>query len=630
MVVRQHKLLTGALATLLFAGLFGGCVAPEIEDVKSVKIGTHVDDWRDEVIYQLMTDRFANGDPRNDYRVDSSALGHYQGGDWQGIIDHLDYLEHLGVTALWISPIVLNVDADAGFHAYHGYWAVALNRLNPHFGDLGTLRKLVKEAHARGIKIILDLVTNHMGQVFYYDINNNGQPDEWLAGGGVPGMDGTSPTQQNDPVSRVTEYDPDYDPNGIQGFTSLGLNGLAPIRFFDDPAIWRILPEPEVFQHADAYNRKGRVTNWDCKDSRPPGVDVGAELCEQVVLGDFPGGLKDINTRNPAVAEALIDAYVHWVLETDLDGFRIDTLKHVDHDFWRLWSKEVRSRLAKKGKTKFFMFGEAFDGRDRIVGSFTKAGMLDSVFYFPQYYRVMNPVFRHFGENGNSTSAIESLLKDRETSGFYGKTAQPGGIGVAPNRALVNFIDNHDVPRFLFQDAGALACQPTKNCEAALRSALTYLFTEDGIPCIYNGTEQEFDGGNDPANREPLWWSDYATDGATFKHIQKLIQLRKDRDALRHGELSMLWSSTHVGQESDAGILAFSRKSDKDTAVVVINAHPGKVSSTSAAGTDMTVPFSAGTKLKDLLGTLPTQTVSAKKTLKLSLPAYGAAILVAE
>lgn len=640
MVVQQLKLLMGrsALCVALGASLVSAsCIAKDLEDVESVEIGTRVDDWRDEVIYQLMTDRFANGDKRNDFRVDPTALGHYQGGDWQGIIDKLDYIEELGVTALWISPIILNVDADAGFHAYHGYWGVNLDRLNPHFGDLATLRKLVKEAHARDIKVILDLVTNHMGQVFYYDINNNGQPDEWLAGGGIPGMDGSSRTTQNDDLSRVTEYDPDYDPKGIQGFTSLGLNGLAPIRFFNAPELFRVLPEPAIFQTPEAYNRRGRVTDWDCADTRPAGVDKGAELCEQVVLGDFPGGLKDINTRNPDVRKALIDSYVRWVLETDLDGFRIDTLKHVEHDFWREWSKEVRTRLAAKGKTNFFMFGEAFDGRDRIVGSFTKKGMLDSAFYFPQYYRVFDAVFRNFGQKPidpmnptrNTTSALESLLDDRDNQGFYGKEPQPGGIGAAPNKTLVNFIDNHDVPRFLFQGGDPLACTATKNCKEALRSAITYLMMEEGIPCLYNGTEQDFEGGNDPANREPLWRSKFATDGDTFQHIRKLIDIRKDREALRRGDLKLVWTSPRMDDESDAGMLAFERTTDKDYVLVVINVHPRQTSRTSFEGNDMAVTPPAGAKLTDLLGTLKgTTTVSASGTLDISLPPYGAAILV--
>lgn len=650
MVVQQLKLLmrrTAACGVLaLVAGsVLGGCVAKDLEDVKSVKIGTHVDDWRDEVIYQLMVDRFANGDKRNDFRVDPTALGHYQGGDWQGVIDNLDYIEELGVTALWISPIILNVDADAGFHAYHGYWGVDLNRLNPHFGDLATLRKLVKEAHARDIKVILDLVTNHMGQVFYYDVNNNGQPDEWLAGGGIPGMDGASGTTKGDPVSRVTEYDPDYDPNGVQGFTSLGLNGLAPIRFFDKPDLFRVLPMPEIFQRAEAYNRRGRVTNWGCDSddpnnrdcgcvrSRPPGVDKGAEICDQVVLGDFPGGLKDINTRNQDVRNALIDAYVRWVLETDLDGFRIDTLKHVEHDFWREWGEKVRTRLKAAGKNNFFMFGEAFDGRDRIVGSFTKKNMMDSVFYFPQYYTVFDGVFRNFGRSPgdtsySSTAAIEEQFEDRKAQKYYSDEKQPNGITAPPSEVLVNFMDNHDVPRFLFEGAGKLACSATKNCKDALRSALTYLLTEQGIPCIYNGTEQEFSGGNDPANREPLWLSKFDTTGDTFRHIRKLIEIRKDREALRRGDVKFVWSSNRKGSEPDAGMLAFERSTDKDYALVVINVNPRQTSSTGFAGTDMVVSAPAGTQLSDLLGTVKPLTVGAGGTVKVSLPPYGSAILV--
>jgi alpha-amylase len=655
MVVRQHELLRrgpGLFTTALgMAMLCTACVAPELEDVENVKIGTHVDDWRDEVIYQLLTDRFANGDARNDHRVDTSSLARYQGGDYQGIIDHLDYLEELGVTTLWISPIVMNVDHDAGFDAYHGYWAVNLERLNPHFGDLATLRRLVNEAHARDMKIVLDLVTNHLGQVFYYDINNNGQPDEWLAGGGetvftprqpaagesfedwansqgsssTHGMPGSSSSAENSGITRVTEYDPEYDRRGVQGFTSLGLSGPAPIRFFDDPAIWRVQPEPAIFQRPEAYNRRGRVSNWDCKLGKLPGVDL--DICDQVVLGDFPGGLKDLNTQNPKVREALIDAYVNWVLKTDIDGFRIDTLKHVEHDFWRVWGEQVRTRLKKAGKTNFIMFGEAFDGSDKLVGSYTHKGMMDSVFYFPQRFQVFNDVFRRNGPTAN----VERLLTARET--HYGKEAQAGGIGIAPNRALVNFMDNHDVPRFLFtrgEGYDTPVCIESDNCTQALRAALTYLFTEDGIPCLYYGTEQEFQGGNDPGNREPLWHSKFKTDGETFRHISKVLGIRRTHEALRRGSFKPVWTTEHVGSEEDAGMLAFERATDGDYALVVINTSPTHTSATASGAALMTLgslPAGVST-LKDELGTLDAVSVPANKQLKITLPPYGAAILV--
>ena len=134
------------------------------------------------MIYQILVDRFANGDPNNDFRVEPSAPARYHGGDWQGIIDRLGYLEALGVTALWISPVVKNVEEDAGFASYHGYWTFDFLRPNPHFGDLLELRALVDAAHERGMLVILDVVTNHVGQLFYYDMNGNGRSEERRVG----------------------------------------------------------------------------------------------------------------------------------------------------------------------------------------------------------------------------------------------------------------------------------------------------------------------------------------------------------------------------------------------------------------------------------------------------------------
>ena len=142
-------------------------------------------DWRDQVIYQVMIDRFDNDDPNNDFNIEVGAPARYHGGDWRGLQGRLDYLEELGVTALWISPVVRNVEEDAGFASYHGYWAQDLLRPNPHFGDLMALRELVDDAHERGMLVILDIVTNHMGQLFYYDINGNGRPDDTIIGAGV-------------------------------------------------------------------------------------------------------------------------------------------------------------------------------------------------------------------------------------------------------------------------------------------------------------------------------------------------------------------------------------------------------------------------------------------------------------
>ena len=554
-----------ALFSLLVSlTLLGGCVDPEPVSSET----THqnlVDDWRDEIIYQIVVDRFANGDPNNDYGVNPHAMADWHGGDWQGIIDRLDYIDRLGVTAIWISPVVENVERDAGVGGYHGYWAQDFLSPNPHFGDMAKLRELVRKAHERDIKVILDIVTNHVGQLFYYDINGNGQPDESLYGSG-----------DKSPVRRVTEYDPDFDPRGIQGETSLGESGLAPIQFINRPSINRMPPEPEKFQNPDWYNRKGRVWDWSKRN--------------QVLKGDFPGGLKDLKTTNPKVRQAMIDVYATWIERIGFDGFRIDTLKHIEHGFWEKFAPAIRRRAKQAGKTNFLMFGESFDGDLQLNGSYTKNGGVDSVFHFSQKFRVVDGVFMH----GNPTADIEKLIEDRRNafSSVPKKNGPTGadGEGLNSRQLLVTFIDNHDLPRFLYQ----------KNSTDALHNALVYLLTMNGIPCIYYGTEQQFDGGNDPYNREDMWESNFDTSNPTFEHIQHLISLRKKYAPLRRGDLQVRWSTPRTGDESDAGIFAFERTYESETVLVVINTHEENASRTSHQGSTMKTSFSQGTTLQNV------------------------------
>ena len=118
----MSAVLRVAACALVFAAACGG--ASDVEHPADRPHRANADvDWRDQVIYQIMVDRFANGDPNNDFNVEPSVPGKFHGGDWQGIIDHLDYLKSLGVTALWISPVVKNVEEDGagpGGHRRHG------------------------------------------------------------------------------------------------------------------------------------------------------------------------------------------------------------------------------------------------------------------------------------------------------------------------------------------------------------------------------------------------------------------------------------------------------------------------------------------------------------------------------
>jgi glycosidase len=590
------------LALALAVELFGAAACADLSAVEPKAVLTsNVTDWRDEVIYQLMVDRFANGDVNNDYNVEPGHLGRYQGGDYQGVIDRLDYLEELGVTALWISPVVRNVEEDAGFASYHGYWTQDFLGVNPHFGDLAALRRLVDGAHARGMKVILDIVTNHVGQLFYYDVNGNGQPDENVYGGGEEAPTGGT----HSPVWHLTEYDPEYDPRGIQSYTSLGEGGPAPVRWIYMPELNRMPTLPAQFQNLDWYHKRGRVTTWDS--------------LEQTVYGDFPGGLKDLATEREDVTDALIEVFKYWITAADFDGFRIDTLKHVEHEFWQRFCPAMRRHALDHGKEKFFMFGEAFDGRDDLIGSFTFNGEVDSAFYFSQKFQVYDGVFKY----GAATKTIEELWTARQTN--YADQPHANGIGVPPRAVLVNFMDNHDVPRFLWPS----------NTVAALHSALFLLLTQDGIPCLYYGTEQQFAGGNDPTNREPLWWSGFDTTNPTFRHIRALIDLRKQYAPLRRGDLVVRWSTEHVADEQDAGIFAFERSLDGETVLVVVNSRDaaGETSTSATGGEDMLTSFAPGTVLQNVFADddpNDTFTVDADGRLRVAVPARGGKVLVAQ
>ncbi|HUQ01858.1 MAG TPA: alpha-amylase family glycosyl hydrolase [Kofleriaceae bacterium] len=641
------------------------------------------DDWRDEVIYQIVVDRFANGDPNNDINVAPSIPGRYHGGDWQGIIDQLDYLEALGVTALWISPVVKNTEEDAGFASYHGYWTQDFLRPNPHFGDLYKLRELTNAAHARGMKVILDVVTNHVGQLFFYDINGNGQPDDWLSGGGLshtcvqicsnPGR-ATECTadelvycsQGKDYLERIIEWDPEYDPRGVQGWTSLGFSGPAQVRFTDWPDINRVPPprppdwfdwpaDKPWFDDPSWYNRRGRVYVWWHEN------DYSREFVrDQETTGDFPGGLKDLNTNNPDVADALTRSFEYWIEVADFDGFRIDTVKHIDRPevnpnirgFWGHFTDSMRAKAADLGKENFFIFGEAFDGNDELIGSYTKGGVdadgafgrFDSVFYFSQKYRVIDNVFKF----GQPTKNIECLYNSRvgrnPTDAFCMANGYPagptmgttphassadGGIGLAPGQVMVNFLDNHDLPRFLFENAG----------EGTLRAGLFYLMTWDGIPCVYYGTEQGFAGGVDPANREDMWrgnpgkgYPAFDTANAHFALVKDLIALRKERAALRRGTVEIKWSTAQAGARRDAGIFAFERVADDDKVLVVLNTSEQDSEACAPVadgGACLISSFAPGTTLRDLApgSDGATFTVGAGGAVTVRVPAQSARIL---
>ena len=495
-------------------------------------------DWRDIVIYQVLTDRFADGNPANNAvegAYDPAAGDRIHGGDFAGLTAKLDYIRQLGATGVWISPVVVNASAE-----YHGYAARDFFSIAPHFGTLAELRALVDAAHARGMVVIIDVVVNHMGDLI--DSGDAGWPDYRYPG--TYGLRWTNPNRRH-------------------------------AGFFDD---------------LSRFHAHGSIGTY----SDP----------EQVVGELF--SLDDLRTEDPAVRAKLVEAAAFLIDSTDCDGFRMDTAKHVDMPFWNDWAPAVHAHAAARGKNSFFLYGEAFDGDDAKVGSYTgtRSGgnyKLDSMLYFPMYFTTSD-VFRWTDFTG------PALLSQRY--------AALGQYDPSSRERLVTFLDNHDVPRFIGYQG------PADHDEAKLQAALGWLLTSRGVPAIYYGTEQGFDGGGDPWNREDMWdgaWDFGPSDGDNFdtarplyRWTQSLLAARARHEALRRGTTAELVAT------SSAGLYVYRRQSPNDTVLVAVNtANAGMLHVLGASG------WPAGTILGDAVEPGLRDSVEAGGTLRVRVPARG-------
>ncbi len=498
-------------------------------------------DWRDQVIYQIFTDRFANGDPFNDNvegNFDPASGTGVHGGDFDGIRGKLDYLDHLGVGAIWISPVVLNAYGE-----YHGYAARDFFAIAPHMGTLAELQQLVAECHARGIYVVIDVVVNHMG---------------------------------------------DLIDSGTAGYPTYNAAGTYALRW-RNPAR---KPAPP-FDDLSWYHAHGHIGSYSDPEQ---------------ILGEL-SGLDDLKTENAAVRAKMIEAGEWLIAQTDCDGFRVDTVKHTELGLWQTWTPAVRAFAAGQGKADFLQFGEAFDGNDAKVGSYTGtvgggAYKFDSMLYYPMFY---------------TTTGVFAF--DDAPSAISGRFTQLTQYDATVRERLVSFLDNHDQPRFL---SFGVADQDASRLEAALGWQLS----ARGIPCVYYGTEQEFDGGNDPFDREDMWdgqWDFGPSDGDNFDLAQPmflftrdLIAARTRHAALRRGVTADLFvESTGPGLYVTRRILA-----GVDTAVVAVNtAEEPRTRVVSG-------PWLAGTPLVDTLDPEATAIVVGSGDWTVDLPARGVRIYV--
>ncbi|MFC8364102.1 pullulanase-type alpha-1,6-glucosidase [Streptomyces griseorubiginosus] len=561
------------------------------------------DDTREQ-FYFVLPDRFANGDTANDKGgltgsrlstgYDPTDKGFYQGGDLKGLTKRLDYIKGLGTTAIWMAPIFKNrpvqgtgANASAG---YHGYWITDFTQVDPHFGTNKDLETLISKAHAKGMKVFFDVITNHTADVVDYQEKSY----DYLSKGAFPYLtkDGRpfDDADYADGSRRFPPVDADSFPR-TPTVTAAGANAKVPA-WLNDPTM---------------YHNRG--------DSTYAG--------ESTTYGDF-SGLDDLWTERPEVVSGMEKIYQRWVRDFDIDGFRIDTVKHVNMEFWTQWATALDAYAAQQGRKNFFMFGEVYSADTSITSPYVTQGRLDATLDFP-----FQEAARQYASQGGSAQKLAGVFGDD-----YKYTTDKANA-----YEQVTFLGNHDMGRigyFLNQDN-------PKATDAELlakdRLANELMFLSRGNPVVYYGDEQGFTGtGGDKDARQTMFASkvpDYLDDdeiGTTrthtsdaydtkaplYRQIAALAGLRKANPALTDGVQEQRYAA------DGPGIYAFSRtdaKTGQEYVVALNNAAEAK-SASFATG-------SAHMAYRGIYGTHATATSDADRQITVTVPAGSAIVLKA-
>lgn len=521
-------------ATMLMAGLASPAAAQGYLDRAP----------SDELIYFLLPDRFENGDHANDrggikggrleHGFDPTAKGFFLGGDLKGLTSRLDYIQGIGATAIWLGPIYRNkpVQGPKGEESagYHGYWITDFTTVDPHFGTEADLKAFIAAAHARGMKVYLDIITNHTADVIQY----RECPDNACS----------------------------YRSRADYPFTRRGGPNGVPIndRFLGDAA-----------EHQTAENYV-RLTDpqWAYTPYLPKGdekVKVPAWLNDPIyynnrgdssfkgessILGDFVG-LDDVMTAHPRVVQGMIDIYGSWIDRFKVDGFRIDTARHVNPEFWQAFVPAMLDRARANGIPNFHIFGEVLDPDAGSLARFTHVDRFPAVLDFAFQSAVQKVV-----AEGGAPSDLSRL--------FYMDPLYAGGEG-APQQ-LPTFLGNHDIGRFSTFVRKANPDASDAEQLARVKLAHSMLLLLRGVPTIYSGDEQGFVGdGHDQDAREPLFPSKVAvyndnrllgtaattasanfdTTHPLYRHIAALAKLRAAEPSLRGGVQRVLKADEEPG-----------------------------------------------------------------------------------
>jgi len=537
--------------------------------------------WEDQVLYFLMLDRFSDGrengcrdndgqavtsgttppfqptDANNAIQTEEGARcwreagAEWVGGTLKGLTSKIGYLERLGATAIWTSPVFKQVSFQK---TYHGYGVQNFLDVDPHFGTRKDLQELVNTAHKHGIYVILDIILNHSGNVFAYDPDRywtRNEEGEWFLD---PRWD-----------------DSTYGAKGFrdrQGKPSIPFGPIDPVSydaFWPDDAVW-----PAEFQDPAFYTQKGRISNWDYHPEFLEG--------DFYDLKDIHLGRGDVDAYEPSPALlALSEVYKFWIAFADIDGFRVDTVKHMDLGATRFFTSVIHEFAQSIGKEDFYLIGEITGGRRRAFETLEQTGLdaalgisdiPDKLEYMVKGHRNPREYFDLFRN---------SLLVQKESHVWF-------------RNKVVTVLDDHDQVRK--GNHKARFCGDGVVSRKLVLNALAVSATTIGIPCIYYGTEQCFDGegGNDRYIREAMFGGEFGAfrsrnrhffdeDARVYTELADILAIRSREIALRRGRQYLCQISgdgQHFGEPHIVGgemrsIVPWTRLFDDQEMLLAIN-----------------------------------------------------------
>lgn len=495
----------------------------DLSPIPGKKYFNSIREWREEFIYFLMVDRFhdsrtrtpTSGAQRSPGKGTTQQLKNFLGGTLQGVTKHLDYIENLGCTAIWLSPIFENVNTP---DVFHGYAIQNYLDIDPRFGTKADLVALVDAAHARNMRVFLDVVINHMGDVWGY-------------------------------------------PNDDKTY-----------KYFNDTqfpfGFWRRgdRPVPTELRDPDLFHRRGQIQNFD--------GDPEAEHGDFFSLKDLA---HDDNSTGSRLMDILTAAHCYWIREADIDGMRMDAVKHLSQLATSQFCSNVREYAYKLGKRSFLTFGELISGDDaidRFVGpntaTFDRGSRvffgIESVLDFPLYFVL--------------PGVIKALAPPSQVFDRYERQRQRALNRGELGQYLVTFLDNHDG---VGQPDSAKRRFGADTPDEQVIAGMGFLLCALGTTCIYYGTEQGFSGkdGGDEVLRQPMFDPDDPTRSflnpqcRIYQEIAKISNLTDDIGALKYGRIYFRDIS---GNGRDFGLpqghpctLAFSRILADQEALVAYN-----------------------------------------------------------